>query len=249
MASAPPQLTPPALASLDLFRSLGAEVSLAVCGAVIQGVLRSSLLSSLRSPSRSKHGPRSEAEINGIIDQVRRSLSSLSDLDPHTQALVRDAYAGAVTWVLGICVVFCALALAASLGIREVPLVGRERKSGKSGYGGCDGSDVGEEGGTEEVYQRDDADSTPDLHTHAPANLTTHAPANFQTHAPAHPKTQSYLPVRPPTQTPAYLTGHTHPHAQIHAQPSGQGHLPAHVGEIGERGGRGEGMGGGDGWA
>ena len=78
-------------------------------------------------------------------------------MDAHTADLVRGAYAGAVTWVLGICAVFCALALGSCLFIREVGIdeTAEKKGAGEGGdceeqgrnYGACGGQEGGEDGG------------------------------------------------------------------------------------------------------
>ncbi len=103
-----------AISCLHLFRSLGSEVALALCGAIVQVVLRSSIFNAFSD--------KSEEEITTLVEHVRRSLDYIHTLDPGTQDIVRGCYGMAVRWCLVLSAGFAVGTFLACLAIREQSL-------------------------------------------------------------------------------------------------------------------------------
>ena len=126
VASSSAENQAPALSCLHLFRSLGSEFGLAICGAVLQGVLQVSI--------RHKVGVRDgitmdKDVLDEIADQVRKSLTVLDDLDPRTAKAVRESYGIAVLWCFVVCAMFFAGALV-SAAFAKGKRIGDERDEG-----------------------------------------------------------------------------------------------------------------------
>lgn len=113
MATASPGDQPAAISCMHLFRALGSEVGLALSGALLQGVLQVAMHDRLDSYD----GP--HFSLDTVIEEVRRSLSFISDLDPWVQQQVRDSYSLAVQWCMGLCAVLAAGGLLVCFWIRE----------------------------------------------------------------------------------------------------------------------------------
>ena len=95
-----------------LFRTLGSVVGLSVTSTLIQQSLRSFLREALSG----------NKDIDEIVNNVRRSLDYVKELDPRTQRIVREGYGDAITRGFGLTIgiVFCATI--ASAFIREKKL-------------------------------------------------------------------------------------------------------------------------------
>ena len=109
MASSSAADQPAALSCLHLFRSLGSEVGLALCGAAVQGVLQRSIRSRLSG----------EVDVDDLVDHVRKSLEFLNDVDPDLKEVIQQCYALAVRWCLGISAVFVLGTLITGFWVQE----------------------------------------------------------------------------------------------------------------------------------
>ena len=113
MATASPADQPAAISCIHLFRALGSEVGLALSGALLQAVLQVAMHSRLDSYD----GP--HFSLDTVIEEVRRSLSFINDLDPWVQQQVRDSYSSAVQWCMGLCAVLAAGGFLACFWVKE----------------------------------------------------------------------------------------------------------------------------------
>lgn len=94
-----------------LFRSLGGVVGVSVTSTITQDNLRSQLLKRL-----------SGENVDEIIDRVRKSLTSIHDLDPAIRVRVIDSYDTAIHIALWVCVAGSGLAAISSWFIKEKAL-------------------------------------------------------------------------------------------------------------------------------
>ena len=115
VATATPLDQAPALSCLHLFRSLGSEIGLALSGAIVQQVLRYSLHATLNPLDN----PYPDLDIDALVDQVRKSLEFLDQLDPPLKHIVRTCYSVAVRWCLIFCVVLAVGGLLTGLWVGE----------------------------------------------------------------------------------------------------------------------------------
>jgi hypothetical protein len=100
-------------------RNLGCVIGVSVVSTVIQQGLRKALLIELQPY---------DLDIESIVENVRRSLDSLGELDPEIATIVRDCYGKAITrGFLAILVMACLAVIPASR-IRE------GRKMGEIGH-------------------------------------------------------------------------------------------------------------------
>ena len=113
MATASPADQPAALSCIHLFRALGSEVGLALSGAMVQAVLQIAMHNRLDSYD----GP--HFSLDTVIEEVRKSLSFINDLDPWVQQQVRDSYSSAVQWCMGLCAVLAAGGFMACFWVKE----------------------------------------------------------------------------------------------------------------------------------
>ena len=105
-----------AISSLHLFRSLGTSICLTLTAAEVQNVLRSELRLQLIDWDSDF--------VEDIIKRITRSLGNIEDLGQELEKVVRGAYEAAIVRSLLVCFWFAALALVASLAIREKKKVG-----------------------------------------------------------------------------------------------------------------------------
>ena len=116
MAHSSPSDQAATLSSLHFFRSLGSEVGLALCGAIIQLVLSEKLPSAL---GRS----RSEGGIEGFVNGIRKSLDFIHTLPESQQEVVRRCYSLAIQAAFAVCAGLAGVAavvVAAGIGGRDL---------------------------------------------------------------------------------------------------------------------------------
>jgi hypothetical protein len=92
-----------------LFRSLGSSIGISLASAVLQQVLRAQLAARLGSGEEARR----------VEERVRESLDYIRTLEPAAARAVRACYRAATVTVFAACAAPLALALGASLLVRE----------------------------------------------------------------------------------------------------------------------------------
>lgn len=112
LSNSTPTDTAVVIASSYLFRSLGSSIGISVSSAVLQQVLRSELAARLGGGDIARE----------VEERVRKDLREIRKLPAGVAREVRDGYRVAVGTALGPSILFCALAVVATLFIREKSL-------------------------------------------------------------------------------------------------------------------------------